>query len=124
MKRDEREERLRSAWRARAGEVWRQTRGLIRQRTAMECAAFILFNEGETELSDWLLCAAPRHARAVATGVAVHALRRGCTAAWDVLAAVDAMDFHQADEWFLDEADFAWSPEPGQLVPQPEKIDG
>lgn len=123
MQKKQRDQRaiLRAAWRAASAQIWRQTNGVVRQRTAMEIAAFILDNSAEPDIADWLLCSAPRYARAVATGVAVHALRRCIPAAWDALAAVDAMNFDQASEWFDDPADFVWSPEPTHLIVEPEK---
>lgn len=85
-------------------------------RTAVVIAAFFLDEARDHELADWLLCARPEHARAVATGVAVHALRRGNAAAWDALAAVGAMDLPQADDWYSAAEDFVWSPEPEWLT--------
>jgi hypothetical protein len=67
----------------------------------MRIAALLLDKAGEHDLADWLLFALPEHAREVATGVAVHALRRGVASAWDALAAVDAMDLGAASDWFF-----------------------
>ena len=86
-----------------------------RQRTAMVIAGFLLKVEKEDELADWLVLARPEHGMAVATGVAVHALRRGVPAAWDVLVAGYAMNIDQAVKWFEADRDFVWSPDPQHL---------
>lgn len=95
----------------------------------MVIAAFLLDESRikdlrDTVLADWLLCAVPDHARDVATGVAVHALRRGDAHVWDALAAVDAFDMTQATEWYFADGVFDWSPEPEWLTPEPESTDG
>jgi hypothetical protein len=105
-----------AAVRQAAAQLWEESDPQTRQRTAMVIAAFLLDAVHEHRLADWLLCARPEHARAVATGVAVHALRRGYAAPWDALAAVGAMDQPQADDWFYADDDFCWSPDDGMLA--------
>jgi GNAT superfamily N-acetyltransferase len=93
--------------------IWREDR-LIRQRTAMEISAFILDEAQEHCLASWLLCALPEFARQIGAGVAVHALLRGVTSAWDALAAVDAMDGTEAGEMYErsgDAGEFVWRPD-------------
>jgi hypothetical protein len=106
------------AMRLLAKPIWREDR-LIRQRTAMEISAFILDEAQEHCLASYLLCALPEFARQVAAGVAVHALLRNVTAAWDALAAVDAMDSTWASEMYQasqDTGEFVWTPEPQWLT--------
>ena len=101
--------------RAAAALRWGDGDERTRQRTAMLIAAFLLDQDHEFDLADWLLLAKPEHARIVAAGVAVHGLRRGRGLAWDALMAADAMDMDQAVEWFEADRDFVWSPDPDQL---------
>lgn len=84
----------------------------------MLIAAFLLDEAGESELADFLWLARPEHARDVATGVAVHALRRGHASVWDALLACDAMDLDQAGRWFESEAVFEWAPAPEMMFDQ------
>jgi hypothetical protein len=107
--------RARETRRQAAAVVWGDGDSQTRQRTAMVIAAHLLDEAQEPEAADWLLCARPEHARAVATGVAALALRTGLPAVWDALAAVDAMDAGQAGEWY-EEHGFTWSPEPAWLT--------
>lgn len=90
----------------------------------MLAAAFILDEHAHDYcLADMLHLARPEAGRDVATGVAVHALLRGCAAVWDIFAATDTFDLAQASAWFFD-ADsnaFEWSPRPDQLI-DPEEI--
>jgi hypothetical protein len=106
----------REARRASAAAAWGDGDAQTRQRTAMVIAAFMLDEVREDQLADWLLCAKPEHARIVATCVAVCALQRNITQAWDALFAGDAMDMRQAEDWFFGDDDFTWEPEPGMLV--------
>jgi len=108
---------LRDAWRANALSYWPAAHTPTQQRTAMVIAAFACDVKQDHQLADWLLCARPEHARAVATGVAAHALRDGITAAWDALIAVDAMDCDQADELYQTDGVLRWTPRPEWLTP-------
>lgn len=108
--REEREQRRRHA-----AEAWPPADPATRLRTALEIAAFLLVVENLHDLADWLLCARPEHARAVAAGVAALALRNGVSAPWDALAAVDALDLRVASDLFETEGDLVWGPEPGAL---------
>jgi hypothetical protein len=115
-RRVDRETIRRECRRNAAAARWGEGDAATRQRTAMVIAAFLLDEAQENAMADWLLCADPEHARAVATAVAVHALRYGLGCVWDALVAVDAMDHVQATEWFEGEGDFVWSPGPGMLI--------
>jgi hypothetical protein len=110
-------EARRAAWRSGSESYWRAADQQTRQRTAMVIAAFICDEKHDHELADWLLCARPEHARAVATGVAAHALREGITAVWDALVAVDAMDLNDAAELYETEGVLRWTPRPEWLTP-------
>lgn len=113
---EEAERQARTERRQAAALEWPALDGRTSQRTAMIIAAFLLDEAQEPELADWLLCARPEHARTIATGVAVHALRRTLDVVWDVLVAVDAMDLDRGSEWFDDDRDFCWEPEPNWLI--------
>lgn len=100
----------------RAAALWGPGDAPTRQRTAMLIAANLLECEEkqyrDEQLVAWLRLAHPEHARAVATIVAAHALRRGYAYVWDVLAGADAMDIEQAGQWFEQEGAFDMAPHP------------
>lgn len=116
MNKAEKERQRQAARRAAGDEAWGAMDARTAQRITMKIAALILDEAGEQELADWLLLARPERARAVATGVAVHALRRYVCAAWDVLAAGDALVLEQAAEDFDACTTFIWQPDPGDLL--------
>jgi hypothetical protein len=86
------------------------------QRTAMISAAIVLELANEPRLAHWLLYARPGAARVVASGVAVHALRRGVPAVWDILLKCDAKDSAQSEDDYLAEICFVWEPGPDDIV--------
>ena len=114
-----------AARRQRAEAAWGEASAdpLTRQRTAMLIAAWLLDDAAhkttrDRQLADWLRFARPEHARAICTGVAVHALLRCRPAVWDVLMATDAADLAQAHDWYFEgEEAFNWPPDPAWLVP-------
>jgi len=107
----------RIATRKAAAAAWGPADPVTRQRTAILIAAFHLDCAAEHDLADWLLRAKPEHAETVAAGVAAHALRRAVPAAWDALAAVDAMDLHRAAELYDGAGELCWQPEQQWLTP-------
>lgn len=131
MRQQELEDELRKKSRllrdAEAVKLWRQsnTRGSVKQRTAMLIAAYLLDDakekgNRESDLADLLRWATPVFAKQVASIVAAHALIRGFPEVWDALAATDAMHLDAAAELFDDLGTLTAWPDPGWLVEGPD----